>query len=624
MFFEELGLKVRGPINDVDVFVSVTLPAAHRGVTHSQTNLEYYDTHHVHHQTAQHTNTFDCFGYDHVNFICARNSVHILRTYRDGLRNFTLINHLNVKNGGAHSVDVSQDLVDGFDLNLVGVGINLHETTIVASDCFIEFINSHDIKVVTCNTPAHTLIRLAKKVYGGQIAGATCDYNRQRTMLETHLRVVKRSNNSSWHVFNAVSHFGETYYQQAQIFSKHLPAFEQSSTNTQLYTFVPSCEQTSEIVRLIECANEQDVGADFLMDYVFVAHFPRVFDIADTPNAWQQIWDLFTLDTNLTNGQLLNTAYTLLHGRELSAEHSLNNTLSTLLFQSRTHVDENKSAFVEHYQQLSNAERLVFDHHLKNYPQTNFSLRFQDNANDYWNTFLREKGIYALCEIAETTTSDVAQDIVERLLQLIGDNKNVAQEVLKDLIYSHVQLKSVHLLKHCTVDERKTIFHTLWNALDVDPRVVSGTPNFQSVIRMAYFNGFWISAWSDRSRWRISNIFERFIQSRSNAQWLDGPLHIACVAQMLDVLDDRQLFYADGAILDQLMTEYHYTVIRQRLARIPQRTDVLECLDDIVAKKNTQRSDGFDQQRDDCKALWFKLLLDLSVEEGQRSTVRKL
>ncbi len=645
LFYEELGLDVRGPINDVDFFVSLSLPPEDRAVTYKKTLSEYYESDYNRkpnqNPTAQHVNNFDCVNYTHVNFICARNSVCILRSYRDGLRNFTLIDHQNTKSGGKCGIDVSQDIVDGFDLNLVGVGINLHKKKVVATDSFIDFLNTKTIEVVTCNTPAHTLIRLAKKVYGGQIVGALCDYDQQRRMLETHLNMLNHRKHSSWYNFNAVVCFGDSYYRQANRFAQYLPTVQKSLKAQNLYTFdqntfINNDEDKKKTLDLIERINEQPkTPGKFLMDYVFVAHFTRVFELSVEKHTstfnWDKFCNIFT--DPLSDGQRLNSAHMILYGSQLetdcsATQYCINNVLAVFLFQNRKNLNNDKLTFIEQYNGLSGAEQIVFDHQMHQNPKKVFAFKFADHASEYWKNFLLDNGMYKICEIAEKNPPEVSSAIVEHLSHLIPIDNAFATEFLKDMHHSYIQHATVHLLHHCALETKNHIFQTLWKAKGVDPTIVHCTSDFCSVIRMAYLNELWLSTWSDHNTWRYANAFEMFIKNHTG-HWGNSPLHITFVGRMLDILENHQLFSNQGKLLKNLMAQQHYDIILERVAQIPQRTDVLECLEDMMEnhkskKTSLQSNSDREEEEEDKKDLLLKLMLDLSVEKTQRGVVRKI
>lgn len=186
LFFEELGHPVRGPVNDIDVFVNCNMPRTMRGLPELDASKRS-DPPRRHIQTAVHYDKLveEDSPYAWQKFIAMRASTLIMRTYQAGLVNYTLISNPAVAGHAlGHGDAISHSIVDGFDMNMVGVGINLETGNVAACDEFIEFLQTSKIKIKTCNTPVHSMIRLASKIESGQITGATCDFLAQRRMLE--------------------------------------------------------------------------------------------------------------------------------------------------------------------------------------------------------------------------------------------------------------------------------------------------------------------------------------------------------------------------------------------------------------------------------------------------------
>lgn len=185
IFQELLGHPVRGPVNDIDVFVDWRVPRPLRGradppVPPTIGNWVQ--------KTGRHTTGMALVvggSMKGLPVITTRSNINIMRTYRDGLINYTLVEPTGVgSESWASSLAVSQNIVEGFDLNLVGVGINLQSHQVVATDEYIQFLRTSQLKVKTCNTPIHTLIRLANKITSGQITGVKCNFNHERALLE--------------------------------------------------------------------------------------------------------------------------------------------------------------------------------------------------------------------------------------------------------------------------------------------------------------------------------------------------------------------------------------------------------------------------------------------------------
>ena len=289
MFLEALGHEIRGQVNDIDVFVSMGMPRADRGLEPLDPNLPYQQSNRRIGTSLHFNDVSSETDYGHVKFIALRSSVNILRTYRAGMVNYTLISSPLIPHGApGHNDAVSQAIVNGFDLNLVGVGINLETGQVVSSPGFLEFLNTGRIRVETCNTPAHTLVRLAKKTFGGEVMGASCDYETERHLLEVAL-ACQRSNeedaNNTPHRLWTVLTFGAHYKKLHDRFSQVLPPLSErveTLPDGRVYTFydmIPGPMRHDCDQKLVELAHGPDALPYFCSQTVHVAQFPRIYEL---------------------------------------------------------------------------------------------------------------------------------------------------------------------------------------------------------------------------------------------------------------------------------------------------------------------------------------------------------
>jgi hypothetical protein len=266
-FWEALGLPMRGPINDIDVFVNMHMPREMRGKAAIQ-DPEAVVRPRVRQVTT--TNLENKIGayaspYGMATAIALRCSTHILRTYRDGLVNYTLVDGPYIhRDEMGHSNEVSASLVEGFDLNLVGVGINLDSGQVVASDGFLAFLATRKIQVQTCNTPAHTLIRLASKHFGGQITGALCDFEQERTLLEGALFCQSNQKHQQGGPGSLLAFGSGRYLSLYQQYASYLPdmvevpyvPYGENQLKTTLHTFVPNEQAGAACQPLLDVARQ--------------------------------------------------------------------------------------------------------------------------------------------------------------------------------------------------------------------------------------------------------------------------------------------------------------------------------------------------------------------------------
>ena len=306
LVFEELGLPLRGPINDVDIFVNSSLPRTQRGLPDLPPEIAanpYNNSIRTTQKTVTHrTNaTSEWDHYSQVKFIALRSTIQILRTYQVDLANYTLIQYAQgIPGSQEHPVVMSQELVQGFDINAVAVGINLASEEIVCTPAFLDFLNNRQLRVATCNTPAHTMVRLAKKWHGGEITGAECDFATERHLLEMALLCQSVSDGSNSYALNDINAFGLKYKALYERFSAHLPALEEqhniqtnpdgtTSRGYTLYAFSGLSPQTPSDHLLLSASARSTPPVDII---AYVRDFPEVFGLFNairTPDMPQAI-----------------------------------------------------------------------------------------------------------------------------------------------------------------------------------------------------------------------------------------------------------------------------------------------------------------------------------------------
>lgn len=296
LFWEELGLPIRGPINDIDVFVNRALPRHMRGLPPlpAQPDPDGQFARKIptsNHRTRVST---EYASYEHVKFLAMRFTTRILRTYAVDLVNYTLIENMRTPPGQpGHADDVSAEIVEGFDLNLVSVGINLETGNAAASPAFLRFLSDYKVKVQTCNTPSHTMVRLASKCTQGDIQGVSCDFEQQMDMLATAISCQKAHGDGETPMFGAIEFFGPKYRKIYGRFSHLLPPIEHVPTMDDARK-IPGSENpplTIDLYRLIvpaptDPANKWLVESATKMgpfsgsSLLYLSHFPDLYEIA--------------------------------------------------------------------------------------------------------------------------------------------------------------------------------------------------------------------------------------------------------------------------------------------------------------------------------------------------------
>lgn len=180
---EELNLGITGPINDIDFFVPLSLDPSERGVIYKEDKGNFfYKSYKINEKNVQ--NIIVSNNYPEI-FIAERENIKILRSYKDGLRNFTLFNY------GAHKEnDIDPlDIIKSFDLNCTSVGYLIEKQKLIVTDVFLDYLNTKELKVYNYNSPIHTLYRLDKKI--NEISGITCNLEQEENKLINYIVIEK-------------------------------------------------------------------------------------------------------------------------------------------------------------------------------------------------------------------------------------------------------------------------------------------------------------------------------------------------------------------------------------------------------------------------------------------------
>ncbi len=591
LFFEELGLDMRGPINDVDIFVPLSLDPKERGVTHSpfghtwKTNTPP----HLRNPTARLGQTLyqdGGQGYNHVKFICARSNVTIMRTYKDGLRNFTLVKHSG-DSTNKHGMNVSQDIINGFDLNLVQVGINLANSTAVCTPNFLEFLNSKQLKVATCNTPTHTLIRLASKHFGGEFYNVLCDYEREKSLLVTYLQLLEKHRSLLNTHSKVVEDVGQKYTQMANKQSQHLPHLTASAQHPSLYRFdcagVQPSPQFDALDELFASANNPSFHIS--IDSVLIADFPKVFSIAENKNTHPDKWRALqtAVGGKLSAARTIDALQSLLYGSTLLYDRMKMPENDSILFfhQQKVNKDRNKvDAIIDQYNQLSAIERLLVRHtHVK---ADNFD-EFIHNKNSLCAQFVNEDIFYSLLDVGEEAKNSTEMN--EFLDAFINSQKSFTEMDISTVssldektynTFAHTQFptRSVVVFQHYAPAEKIQKMEQLFQLMSQPFQIKAAL----DLVVMAHANGVYNLAWWDQDFWFMENAFVDFLRSKSVGHTKE---QLEFVQHMLNHVTDAQLMDQNGAMLRNILQPQCYEMVRDRVVRMDRRwhaADVLHCV----------------------------------------------
>lgn len=438
LFFEELGLDIRGPVNDVDVFVSVTGNSVVSGALATFSSEE--DT------------------YRHIKFISSNKNLTIVSTSSEGLLNTTTITHPGAHDAQNHPHSVSQLLVEGFDLNAVAVGINLHTHQVVCSAEFLRFLEHKQIKVVSWLTPAHTLVRLARKMYSGQLRNITCNYAQQREQLE---QVLFLMNHSSFSKLNCVTCFGERYQTQVKQFQEYLPSVAPVFARNDLVTFdVAPTPQREQVLNALTVLVEKlgSGGAAFLFHY----NFDRLFEtiVVNEPHkvSVAQLLEKAASNT-ISDGAILSLANQMIGGQPLVYPMGMDDNDCAVAFLQYDHREDPDQVqhIVSTYTQLSQFEKDIFAVECT----FNDLLDFATHPLDFAYRQVEHNGGIAFAPWARSLHSARDADLFVQLMQRVGRNEELRLQLMVDFLEPDVQRFTFNVFEHLSLEDQQRAFNSV-------------------------------------------------------------------------------------------------------------------------------------------------------------------
>lgn len=584
LFFEELGLDMRGPINDVDIFVPAHMPREERGVftSHGSYSPRKNPTAHTNHSLIQDGSS----GYGHVKFICARSNVTILRTYQDGLRNFTLIRHTS-SDSDRHNLSVSQDIVSGFDLNMVQVGINIKHEQVVFSDDFLKFLNTRTLKIATCNTPTHTLIRLTNKVFGGEIHNVLCDYEREKGVAITHLQLVDKHQKmlSSYPACGVVQDIGQKYVQMANKFSQHLPPLVASPVNQGLFRFDCSAleitPQYDELVGVFSAANNKNFSA--LLSSTLVSNFPKVFALAENRHTAKDAWERFKTATTgtLSLAQTIHTVQSVLHNQELLHSAMTMPDNESILFFNDQHVSKDPDkvqSIIEHYNTLSAFDRVLLRHNQIRADRFDY---FLTNKATLGNEHLQQHPLHALIEVGEEAKNEAEMSVffsqvlshIQNPKQARGLDNDILDNDIDDTgaqIYQEFtggfRNQADQFLRHYSTTQKIEHIENLFKLMPLHLQIQAAP----ELVELAYNNSVYNPQWWSTDFWMMENGFVQFLTTTTFSD--STPQQQEFVQHMLNHVTDSQLMANNGKMLRNLLkNDCYYESVKQRVFAMDER-----------------------------------------------------
>lgn len=453
LFYEELDLDVRGPVNDIDVFVSQASAGVGQALGFSSDEQEY----------------------THIQFISLNSPIRICGTAQKGMVNTIAITHPGASDEEKHSHALSQALVDGFDINCVGVGINLHTQQVVASAHFVQFLNTKQMEITTTLTPAHSLVRLSKKAFGNQFRNVRCDYTAQRNMIDDFL-ALRQSPAFAQMTDACTETFGDKYKGLVEQHPERFPAMEAAAT---FYRFVAgACSvDASDVIDALQGCKKP------MQAFALLHNFPSLWRVLNSsPSQPQKKTQLVGALTNATSdGQQFSAVHQALFGLPLLQNVALpDNDCAVFFLQCSDRFNSTQvNTIVDSYNRLSPLEKTVFSHQQGT---ADTVLDFDGHKRERVQQWFENTGVWALAQLGHVVWNDEhAQRLVELVDHCVG--KAWSASSIEEALDRHGDLKgfsrSVRVLfANLPPSYRSTLANTLfstfsWVDLPLLPRAVA-------------------------------------------------------------------------------------------------------------------------------------------------------
>lgn len=596
IFFEELGLDIRGPVNDVDVFVSVS------GHAIGSAALSPFST--------------EEDKYNHIKFISSNKNLSIVSTSTDEALNTTQITYPGAITDQIHSQTLSQLLVEGFDINEVAVGINLTSHKVVCSADFLKFLDHREMKVVSWLTPAHTLVRLARKVYSGQLHNVHCNYFQQREHLEQVLFLMNHSSFSGR--LDCPTQFGERYKNHVQQLHEHLPSLDVDPLHNSLFVFdIPTTPQR-ERVRNVMLPLVENMSSGVIA-FLFHYNFGRLFDaiLANEPYG-TTISDILELgkqnESVISDGQLISCANQMMGGQPLVHPINMeeNNCAVLFLGYDERENPQKVAQIISVYNSLSNFEKAIFSVE----PNLNHLLEFTQSPLDWAYEQLMAKEGLAFVQWTNALKTERDTQLFVQLMQKVGRNEQLREQLAVDFLDAHmgVSQHTFIMFDHLSEQNKTLAFNSvLENIYRGQEKILNlDTNSLKSLMD-----------WMDYGSLSVERILQTlpseyvvsFLMSSYRGMNSPSNIQLTNLASALELVSDDTLMANNGYVLCNLLFPEYLPLLKERVAHIDSSLWTTKWIERVGAQLS---SSVFDRSKEK-KALFENIMLYREI--GQTSAV---
>lgn len=598
IFFEELGLDIRGPVNDVDVFVSVS------GKTTGSSALSTFST--------------EEDKYNHIKFISSSKNLSIVATSTDEALNTTQITYPGATTDQIHSQTISQLLVEGFDINEVAVGINLASHSMVCSSEFLKFLEHREMKVVSWLTPAHTLVRLARKMYSGQLHNVHCNYAQQREQLEQVLFLMSHSSFSGR--LNCPIQFGERYKKYVEQLHSYLPSITVDPLRNDLFVFDTSSTPQREQVRdkLLPLVDNMGSGVNA---FLFYYNFDRLFAtiLANEPYG-TSISDILELgkDHSVSDGQLISRANQMMGGQPLVHPINLEENECAVLFLGYDDRDnpQKVAQIVSVYNSLCDFEKRIFSVE----PNLNRLLEFATSPLDWAYEQLMQKEGLAFVQWTNSLKTDRDAQLFIQLMKRVGENDLLREHLSLDFLDARMGASqyTFAMFDHLSAHNKNLAFNSIVE------NIYQGQ---DKILTLDADNLKHMMDWMDYNSLPVEHILKTlpsqhvvgFLMSSYRGTSSPSDIQLANLASALKLVRDDTLMADNGFILCNLLFKEYLPVLQNRVAHIDSSVWTTKWIERVGANLS---NNIFDEAKGK-KALFETLMLYREIGHTSFTSARR-
>jgi hypothetical protein len=266
IIYEVLGLDVKAPINDIDIFdISSVKIFKELSQCTKQVSLSFKG---MNDRLSIVTDSYEQISYFNVT---SQRGYRVIKSFTDKeqpIINKTLI---TFSDQSIKLIDQKFDhetLLESFDFNACQIAYDLTTKTFYYTKAFEDFLKTSILKLASLHTPLHSAVRLFKKL--NDLTGVSCDVIAEMKMITTYINM--HSNLSNATIPPMGKRYFKLYQKYAHLISPYFTIIErqpQTEHKMGLYTFDAQSVNDKVIVSGFHC--ELTSGVNFPAYYRIIA-----------------------------------------------------------------------------------------------------------------------------------------------------------------------------------------------------------------------------------------------------------------------------------------------------------------------------------------------------------------